>query len=59
MYEEVVLDKCDEAMEQVAQNTLPRDVVDTSSLEVCKTRLDGALDNMMWYEVSQPTAGVL
>ena len=46
-------------MEQVTQNMLPRDVVDASSLEVCKARLDVALANMIWYEVSQPTAGML
>jgi len=59
MYEEVLQGKYDDAMEQVTQNMLPRDVVDASSLEVCKARLDVALANMIWYEVSQPTAGML
>ena len=34
---------------------LPREAVDTPSLEV----LDGALDNLVWWEVSLPMVGRL
>ncbi|PKU34267.1 hypothetical protein llap_15428 [Limosa lapponica baueri] len=40
-------------------NRLPREVVDAPSLEVFKTRLDGALSNLVWWEVSLPMAGGL
>jgi len=30
-------------------NRLPREVVDASSLEVFKARLDGALGSLVWY----------
>ena len=30
-------------------NRLPREVVDALSLEVFKTRLDGALGSLVWY----------
>ena len=38
---------------------LPREAVDAPSLEVFKPRLDGALDNLVWWEVSLPVAGGL
>lgn len=38
---------------------LSREVVDTSSLEVFKTRLDVALSKLIQWELSLPTAGVL
>ena len=38
-------------------NRLPREVVDASSLEVFKARLDGAMINLVWWEVSLPMAG--
>ena len=38
-------------------NTLPREAVDAPSLEVFKARLDGALGNLVWWEVSLPMAG--
>ncbi|PKU43310.1 hypothetical protein llap_6384 [Limosa lapponica baueri] len=41
------------------RNKLPREVVGAPSLEVFKARLDGALSNLVWWEVSLPTAGVL
>ena len=37
-------------------NRLPREAVDTPSLEVFKARLDGAVSNLVWWEVSLPTA---
>ena len=37
---------------------LPTEVVDTSSLEAFKARLDGALSNLVWWEVSLPIRGV-
>ncbi|PKU32181.1 hypothetical protein llap_17513 [Limosa lapponica baueri] len=40
-------------------NRLPREVVDAPSLEVYETRLDGALSNLVWWEVSLPMAGGL
>ena len=40
-------------------NRLPREVVDTPSLEVFKARLDEALNNLFWWKVSLPTAGGL
>ncbi|PKU49411.1 hypothetical protein llap_276 [Limosa lapponica baueri] len=40
-------------------NRLPREVVDAPSLEVFKARLDGALSNLVWWEVSLPMAGGL
>ena len=36
---------------------LPKKAVDAPSLEVLKARLDGALGNLVWWEVSLPTAG--
>ncbi|PKU33223.1 hypothetical protein llap_16473 [Limosa lapponica baueri] len=39
-------------------NRLPREVVDAPSLEVFKARLDGALSDLVWWEVSLPRAGV-
>ena len=38
---------------------LPREAVDAPSLEVFKARLDGALGNLVWWEVSIPMAGGL
>lgn len=38
---------------------LPREAVDAPSLEVFKARLDGALGNLVWWEVSLPMAGGL
>jgi len=35
---------------------LPREAVDAPSLEVFKARLDGALGNLGWWEVSLPRA---
>ena len=40
-------------------NRSPREVVDAPSLEVFKARLDGALGNLVWWEVSLPMAGEL
>ena len=37
-------------------NRLPREAVDAPSLEVFKARLDGALSNLVWWEVSLPMA---
>jgi len=36
---------------------LPREVVDAPSLEEFKARLNGALSNSVWREVSLPMAG--
>jgi len=36
---------------------LPREVVDTPSLETFKVRLDGALSNMIWLKMSLLLAG--
>ena len=36
---------------------LPREAVDAPSLEVPKARLDGALGNLVWWELSVPMAG--
>ena len=36
---------------------LPREAVDAPSLEVLKARLDGALGNLVWREVSLHMAG--
>ena len=38
---------------------LPSEAVDAPSLEVLKARLDGALGNLVWWEVFLPTAGGL
>ncbi|PKU43685.1 hypothetical protein llap_6013 [Limosa lapponica baueri] len=38
-------------------NRLPREAVDAPSLEVFKARLDGALSNLVWWEVSLHRAG--
>ena len=38
---------------------LPREAVDAPSLKVFKARLDGALVNLVWWEVSLPMAGGL
>ena len=40
-------------------NRLPREIVDASSLEVFKARLDGASGNLVWWRVSLPMAGGL
>ena len=36
---------------------LPSVVVDAPSLEAFKARLDGAVSNLVWWEVTLPTAG--
>ena len=36
---------------------LPREAVDAPSPEVFNARLDGALGNLVWWEVSLPMAG--
>ena len=36
---------------------LPREAANAPSLEVFKARLDGALGNLVWWEVSLPMAG--
>ena len=38
-------------------NRLPREVVHAPTLKVFKARLDGALSNLAWREVSLPTEG--
>jgi len=38
---------------------LPREVVDAPSLKTFKARLDGALSNLVWVEMSLLTAGDL
>jgi len=38
---------------------LPREVVEASSLETFKARLDGALSNLVWLKMSLLTAGGL
>ena len=38
---------------------LPRETVDAQSLEMFKARLDGALSNLVWWEVSLPLVGDL
>jgi len=38
-------------------NGLPREVVEASSLETFKARLDGALSNLVWWKASLLTAG--
>jgi len=38
-------------------NRLPREVVETPSLERFKVRLDGALSNLIWLKMSLLTAG--
>ena len=40
-------------------NMLPREAVDAPSLEMFKARLDGALGNLVWWEVSLPMAVVI
>jgi len=40
-------------------NRFPQEVVDDSSLEVFKARLDGALSNLVYWKVSLPMAGEL
>jgi len=40
-------------------NRLPREVVEAPSLETFKTRLDGALSNLVWLKMSLVTAGGL
>ena len=35
----------------------PREAADATSLEVLRARLDGALGNLGWWEVSLPMAG--
>ena len=36
---------------------MPSEVVNVSSLEAFKARLDGAVSNLVWREVSLPIAG--
>ena len=38
-------------------NRLPNEAVDAPYLETFKARLDGAVSNLVWREVSLPTAG--
>ena len=38
---------------------MPREVVDVRSLEAFKTRLEGAVSNLVYREVSLPIAGRL
>jgi len=38
---------------------LPREVVEASSLETSKARLDGALSNLVWLKMSLLTPGGL
>ena len=38
-------------------NRLPREAVDAPSLEAFKARMDGAVSNLVYREVSLPTAG--
>ena len=38
-------------------NRLPREVLDVPSLEVFKARLDRALSDLIWWEVSLPMSG--
>ena len=40
------------------RSMLPGEAVDAPSLEAFKARLDGAVSNLGWWEVSLPTAGV-
>jgi len=40
-------------------NELPREVVEAPSLETFKARLDGAVSNLVWFKMSQLTAGGL
>jgi len=40
-------------------NRLPSEVVDAPSLEAFKARMDGALSNLVWWEMSLPVAGGL
>jgi len=40
-------------------NRLPREVVEAPPLETFKARLDGALSNLVWLEMSLITAGGL
>jgi len=40
-------------------NMLPREVVDTPSLEMLKARLNGVLSNVVWLKISLLTAGAL
>jgi len=40
-------------------NGLPREAVEAPSLETFKARLDGALSNLVWLEMSLLTAGGL
>jgi len=37
-------------------NRLPREVVDASSLETFKARLEGALSNLIWLKMALLTA---
>jgi len=36
---------------------LPKEAVDTSSLDVLKARLDGALGSLIWWEATSSGAG--
>ena len=40
-------------------NRLPSEVVNALSVEAFEARLDGALSNLVWREVSLPVAGEL
>jgi len=40
------------------RNRLPGEAVDAPSLEVLKARLDGALGNLVWWEVSLELDGL-
>jgi len=40
-------------------NRLPREVVDTPSLEVFKVKLDGALKNLIQWKMPLPMTGAL
>jgi len=40
-------------------NRLPREAVDSASLEAFKVRLDGALSSLSWLKTSPLTAGIL
>ena len=40
-------------------NRLPREAVDAPTLKAFKARLDGALSNLVYREVSLPIAGML
>jgi len=39
-------------------NRLPSEVVDATSLEVFRDRLHGTMNNVVWWEVPLPVAGL-